>query len=100
MVEFGAGTIKNAIAQARLAEDYFKARPTGVIPSTWLVEDTQLQRRLWSIREVGASATQLSIDPNIPDPQVGWEDAAVDPHRLGDYLRAFQVLVDRYEYKT
>ena len=100
MIEFGAATVEDAVAQARLAEEYFNARPTGVIPNTWLVEDAQLQRRLWSIRETGASATQLSIDPNVPDPQVGWEDAAVDPHRLGDYLRAFQALVDRYEYKT
>jgi Fe-S oxidoreductase len=58
------------------------------------------QRRIWSIRENGASSTQLSINPGEPDPKVGWEDAAVDPHRLGDYLRAFQALVDRYGYKT
>lgn len=100
MVEFGADTVEAAVEQARCAEEYFKARPSGVIPSTWLVEDPKTQRRLWSIRETGASATQLSIDPNVPDPQVGWEDAAVDPLRLGDYLRAFQALVDRYEYKT
>ena len=31
---------------------------------------------------------------------MGWEDAAVDPLRLGDYLREFQALVDRYDYKT
>ena len=31
---------------------------------------------------------------------VGWEDAAVDPLRLGDYLREFQALVDRYGYRT
>ena len=34
------------------------------------------------------------------DPVVGWEDAAVDPMRLGDYLREFQALVDRYGYRT
>ena len=31
---------------------------------------------------------------------VGWEDAAVDPMRLGDYLREFQALVDRIGYRT
>ena len=31
---------------------------------------------------------------------VGWEDAAVDPLRLGDYLREFQALVDRHGYRT
>jgi hypothetical protein len=31
---------------------------------------------------------------------VGWEDTAVDPYQLGDYLREFQALVDRYDYST
>lgn len=55
---------------------------------------------IWSIREQGASATAMSLDPTQPDPVVGWEDTAVDPNQLGDYLRAFQKLVDRYGYST
>lgn len=100
MVEFGADDLDEAKAQAQLAADYFAARPAGPRPSTWVIADPAMQKRVWSIRENGASATQLSIDPAIPDPQVGWEDAAVDPHRLGEYLRAFQALVDRYGYQT
>ena len=57
--------------------------------------------RLWAIRETGASATSLKLKTHDgPDPVVGWEDAAVDPLRLGDYLREFQKLVDRYGYRT
>ncbi len=100
MVEFGADTVEEATAQARQAEAYFSARPAGPVPSAWVVTDPVVQKRIWSIRENGASATQLSIDPDIPDPQVGWEDAAVDPLRLGEYLRSFQALVDRYGYCT
>ncbi|MDB5796745.1 MAG: FAD/FMN-containing dehydrogenase [Paucimonas sp.] len=100
VMEFGADTISAATVQAQAAADYFRARPSGPRPSTWLVEDPALQARIWSIRETGASATQLSIDPAVPDPQVGWEDAAVDPARLGDYLRAFQALVDSFGYRT
>ena len=100
VVEFGADTIEDAISQAEKAQNYFKIRTMGPQPSTWLVPDPQLQKRIWSIRENGASATHLSIDPNSPDPVVGWEDAAVDPSRLGDYLRAFQKLVDSYGYET
>lgn len=59
--------------------------------------DTQ---RIWSIREQGASATSMSLHPDDPDPVVGWEDTAVDPMRLGDYLREFQALVDKYNYNT
>jgi len=100
VMEFGADTYENATLKAEAACTYFNARPKGPVPSTWIVADPTLQKRIWSIRETGASATQLSIDPNVPDPQVGWEDAAVDPSRLGDYLRAFQALVDGYGYTT
>ena len=55
---------------------------------------------IWSIREQGASATAMSLNPEDPDPIVGWEDTAVDPMRLGDYLRKFYALVDEYGYKT
>ena len=54
----------------------------------------------WRIREQGASATSMSLDPDGVDPVVGWEDTAVDPLRIGDYLRGFQALVDRYGYTT
>ncbi|MBX2824515.1 MAG: FAD-binding oxidoreductase [Gammaproteobacteria bacterium] len=56
--------------------------------------------RIWSIREQGASATPMSLHPDDPDPIVGWEDTAVDPMQLGDYLREFQALVDKFEYTT
>ena len=55
---------------------------------------------IWSIREQGASATAISLDPAKPDPVVGWEDTAVDPLQLGDYLRDFYALVERYGYET
>jgi len=55
---------------------------------------------IWSIREQGASATALALNPGDTDPIVGWEDTAVDPMQLGDYLRELAALVDRYDYKT
>lgn len=62
--------------------------------------DANDAQKIWSIREQGASAVALSTDPNKPDPVVGWEDTAVDPLQLGNYLREFQQLVDKYQYKT
>ena len=58
------------------------------------------EQALWRIREQGASATSLALNPGDPDPVVGWEDTAVDPMQLGDYLRALYKLVDRYDYQT
>jgi FAD/FMN-containing dehydrogenase/Fe-S oxidoreductase len=102
MVEFGADTKDAAAAQARaLVEAVAGCDPK---PSAWLIEDKPTIERMWTIRETGASATALALGANesdrAPDPVVGWEDAAVDPLRLGDYLREFQALVDACGYRT
>jgi FAD/FMN-containing dehydrogenase/Fe-S oxidoreductase len=87
MLEFGADTEKEAVEKAK------------AIPGS-LVTDRNLIARLWAIRETGASATALNLGGQGPDPVVGWEDAAVDPMRLGGYLREFQALVERFGYRT
>jgi FAD/FMN-containing dehydrogenase/Fe-S oxidoreductase len=87
MVEFGGDTLEEAAAKARKVEGL-------------LIQDPASMTRLWTIREVGASATALKLGGRGPDPVVGWEDAAVDPLRLGDYLREFQALVARFGYRT
>jgi FAD/FMN-containing dehydrogenase/Fe-S oxidoreductase len=87
MVEFGADTREEALLRAAaLGGD--------------VISDKAMIGRLWTIRETGASATSLNLGAKGVDPVVGWEDAAVDPMRLGDYLREFQALVDRYGYRT
>lgn len=49
---------------------------------------------LWRIREDGAGLGGRTPDGHPAWP--GWEDAAVPPERLGDYLRAFEsLLADR-----
>ncbi|MGU7773340.1 FAD-binding and (Fe-S)-binding domain-containing protein [Burkholderia sp. MR1-5-21] len=100
VLEFGADTVDAALAQARDAEAHFNGGGAGPDVSGFVVADKAKQQKIWSIRETGASAVALSVDPSKPDPIAGWEDAAVDPLRLGDYLRAFQALVDRYGYET
>jgi FAD/FMN-containing dehydrogenase/Fe-S oxidoreductase len=98
VTEFGADTRAHAAAHARHVMAELGKLPNP--PSMMLAEDPRVQARLWSIREQGASATSMSNVPGEPDPVVGWEDAAVDPARLGDYLREFQALIDRCGYKT
>jgi len=97
MCEFGADSAAEALAQARSLEAALAAR--GDV-SHWLIEDKAMIGRMWTVRETGASATALNLGGQGPDPVVGWEDAAVDPLRLGDYLREFQALIDRYGYRT
>lgn len=100
VLEFGADTQDDVVQRAQTAAAYFSSGMAGPNVSAMLVEDRALQAKVWSIRETGASAVALSVESGTPDPVVGWEDAAVDPMRLGDYLRAFQALVDRYGYET
>ncbi len=64
------------------------------------VVNTKEVADVWSIREQGASATALALNPGDIDPVVGWEDTAVDPMQLGDYLRELYALVESYGYKT
>ena len=92
IVEFGADDREAALAQARALQ--------GSLGGTLYAEHA-LMARIWGIRETGSSCTALNLKGESgPDPIVGWEDAAVDPARLGDYLREFQALVDAFGYRT
>ena len=97
MVEFGGDSAGDATRQAQALADHYKGNDAV---SSWLIAGKDMMNRIWTIRETGASATALAIDGAHPDPVCGWEDAAVDPLRLGDYLRDFQALVDRTGYTT
>jgi FAD/FMN-containing dehydrogenase/Fe-S oxidoreductase len=85
MVELGADTEQEARAKA--AE---LAGSDGVI-----LEDEE-RERLSKVREAGLATTART--PNGPDAWPGWEDSAVAPERLGDYLRALVALLDEYGY--
>jgi FAD/FMN-containing dehydrogenase/Fe-S oxidoreductase len=54
------------------------------------------QRGAWAIRESGLGATALREDGGHN--AEGWEDGAVPPERLGEYLRAISSLWDEYGY--
>jgi FAD/FMN-containing dehydrogenase/Fe-S oxidoreductase len=61
-----------------------------------VLDDPNRAKEVWSAREAGLGAT--AYPPNEPETHEGWEDAAVPPDRLGDYLRDFHKLLDRYDY--
>jgi FAD/FMN-containing dehydrogenase/Fe-S oxidoreductase len=60
-----------------------------------VVTDVVEQQALWRIREDGAG---LASRTTTPPGQAGWEDAAVPPARLGDYLREFDALLSQHGY--
>jgi FAD/FMN-containing dehydrogenase/Fe-S oxidoreductase len=98
MMEMAADDPASALCAAQRVEAACAGLPG--VRSARIIADAALMNRIWTIRETGASATSLALDANEPDPTVGWEDAAVDPARLGDYLREFQALVTRHGYRT
>ncbi|OIN80898.1 FAD-binding and (Fe-S)-binding domain-containing protein [Mycobacterium malmoense] len=66
--------------------------------SVTMLDDPTRKEEVWAAREAGLGAT--AYPPNEPETHEGWEDAAVPPDRLGDYLRDFHRLLDRYDYGT
>ncbi|HEY7815157.1 MAG TPA: FAD-linked oxidase C-terminal domain-containing protein, partial [Nakamurella sp.] len=60
------------------------------------IDDPVQVKQIWSVRESGLAATALP--PGKPPNHEGWEDAAVPPERLGEYLRRITSLWDRYGY--
>ncbi|MEE2034566.1 FAD-binding and (Fe-S)-binding domain-containing protein, partial [Rhodococcus chondri] len=61
-------------------------------------DDADHKKQMWAAREAGLGAT--AYPRHEPETHEGWEDAAVPPDRLGDYLRDFRALLDRYGYGT
>ncbi|MEO3790707.1 FAD-binding and (Fe-S)-binding domain-containing protein [Nonomuraea sp. B10E15] len=59
-------------------------------------DEEKAERQLWALREGGLGATA-----RVPDMRVtweGWEDSAVPPERLGDYLRDLRRLFTEFGY--
>ncbi|WP_344337237.1 FAD-binding and (Fe-S)-binding domain-containing protein, partial [Kitasatospora putterlickiae] len=62
-----------------------------------VVTDPAEQRQLWGVREAGAGiVTRL---PGGGEAWPGWEDSAVPPERLGDYLRGLRALLRRHSLR-
>jgi FAD/FMN-containing dehydrogenase len=55
------------------------------------------EEELWDVREAALGATARI--PGGPDTWPGWEDSAVDPADLGDYLRDLHGLYEEYGYE-
>ncbi|HWU47910.1 MAG TPA: FAD-binding and (Fe-S)-binding domain-containing protein [Humibacter sp.] len=77
----------------RLAEEV-AGRPDA--PVSRVFGDPEQQRKIMRVREAGLGAAALRT--GRPDAWAGWEDAAVPPDLLGDYLRDFGRLLDEFDY--
>ncbi|MDQ2663290.1 MAG: FAD-binding oxidoreductase [Candidatus Eremiobacteraeota bacterium] len=96
IVEFGADSKPEADAKARKLADAFTSRPNP--PGAKIYDKKADMAIIWEIRESGLGST--SKIPNEGDYYPGWEDSAVAPERLGDYLRDFLALLEKYGYRA
>ncbi len=96
LVEF-AGESKEE-SDGKAEECMARLREDAETPSMRLFDDEEEERHLWEVREAGLGAT--SYVPMERDHWPGWEDAAVPPERLGEYLRRFRDLLERHGYRA
>ncbi len=94
MVELGEETTAAAIDRGHEVMDRLRKHSRAL--SMKLYTDEQEQKALWKVRESGLGAT--AFVPGEPDAWPGWEDSAVPPDRVGEYLRALRRLFDEYGY--
>jgi FAD/FMN-containing dehydrogenase/Fe-S oxidoreductase len=94
LVEFGGETREESDEKANaLIKDL--ADTPGHLESK-LFDDPDAEAEIWEVRESGLGAT--AFVPGMPDTHEGWEDSAVPPERLGDYLRGLRRLFEKYGY--
>jgi FAD/FMN-containing dehydrogenase/Fe-S oxidoreductase len=94
IVQFGGRTKKEADEKAKKLLHYLQARPNA--PSMKLYDDPSMEQKIIAIRESGLGATARV--PGQKDTWEGWEDSAVPPANLGNYLRDLRELYKKYEY--
>ncbi len=94
LVEFGGNTKQESDEQARALMSDLKRESD---PPTMKLFDKQWEeQKVWEVRESGLSAT--AHVPNMPEAYPGWEDAAVPPKNVGNYLREFRDLLNEFDY--
>ena len=96
-IQFGADSEAEAKAKAHALIEDVQSDGDHPKPHVAYVDDPAVEDKLNDVREAGLGAT--AFPPGKHETHEGWEDAAVPPDRLGDYLRDFRKLLERYDYR-
>jgi FAD/FMN-containing dehydrogenase/Fe-S oxidoreductase len=94
LVEFGGNTKEESDAHAKQLMDDLKKEKNS--PNMSLFDDVKQEQKLWEVRESGLGATAWV--PGQPMTAPGWEDSAVPPDKIGDYLKDIRNLFHKYGY--
>ncbi|GAA1801158.1 FAD-binding and (Fe-S)-binding domain-containing protein [Luedemannella flava] len=94
LVQMGGDTAAEADAAVdRMLKDLDRKRGD---PDVVFFDDPHHEEQMWHIRESGLGATARV--PGLADTWPGWEDSAVGPDDLGNYLRDLRGLYEKYGY--
>jgi FAD/FMN-containing dehydrogenase/Fe-S oxidoreductase len=94
VIEFGGETKAEADDKAR----GLMKTLAGSAVDMKLYDDPEQEQHVWEVREAGLGAT--AFVPGKEDAWEGWEDSAVPPDRVGEYIRELRKLAKRYDYES
>ena len=94
LVEFGDDDRAGCDAQAKRVMDALNAKPGA--PTMKYYDDPAESDKVWEAREAGLGAT--AFVPGQKDTWPGWEDSAVAPEKVGDYLHDLRTVFAKYGY--
>ncbi|MFT4296658.1 MAG: FAD-binding and (Fe-S)-binding domain-containing protein [Micropruina sp.] len=92
----GRGWLFVELAGADAASLRAEASELAALPAALgavVADDPSTAAAWWRLRADAAGYAGVALDRSA---HAGWEDAAVPPERLGDYLRAFEALLARH----
>ena len=92
LVEFGGETEKEADERANALISALKKHKNP--PTMHLFDDPKDEEQVWNVRREGLGATQMR--PGAQHTWPAWDDAAVPPDKLGQYLRGFRDLLAKH----
>ncbi|WP_246868471.1 FAD-binding oxidoreductase [Saccharopolyspora sp. ASAGF58] len=95
MVQFGGDTSEEADTQ--LHELLAALGKSTSDDDVAVSDDPEQEQRMLKTREAGLGVN--AHPPDMPESWEGWEDSAVSPNALGDYLRDLLALFQRYGYE-
>lgn len=95
LVEFGGAAKSDCDRQARRVMDALKEKPDA--PTMKFYDDPAESQKVWEAREAGLGAT--AFVPGQKDTWPGWEDSAVAPEKVGDYLRDLRDTFARFGHR-
>ena len=95
LVEFGGNTREEATQKAKNLMEELRRNDNS--PSMKLFTKEEREQKIWTVRKSGLGATA-----HVPQSDItweGWEDSAVPPKNLGNYLRGLRDLFHRFSYE-